>query len=120
MREIKFRAWDPASGYMTRGNTLKGAFNKAQNEHFVWDDDVILMQYTGLKDKNGVDIYEGDILCTKNYGTNPPQIWEVVWSPNNTYFAGFGYKARNGIINSLSQAFTVTRDMEVIGNIWEA
>lgn len=117
-REIKFRAWDDAiihimpqmvGPFMIKNSVLASYANI----------NAPLMQYTGLKDKNGVEIYEGDILRTKNYGSHPPQIWEVVWSPNNTYFTGFGYKARNGIINSLSQAFTVTRDMEVIGNIYE-
>lgn len=60
MREIKFRAWDgnqmfvPAirhSGYDL--NELLQSFG---------DDGLKLMQYTGLKDKNGVEIYEGDIL----------------------------------------------------------
>lgn len=60
MREIKFRAWDgkrifvPAihhSGYDL--NELLYSFDS---------DGVKLMQYTGLKDKNGMEIYEGDIL----------------------------------------------------------
>jgi len=57
-REIKFRAWLPISKAMTTmfGFTLnlEGKIN-TQNG-------AILMQYTGLKDKNGKEIYEGDIV----------------------------------------------------------
>lgn len=111
-RVIKFRVWDKE----------KKHFVKTFVENFV--NPIIspqyeLNQFTGLFDKNDKEIYEGDILRTKNYGNTPPQIWEVVWSPDNSHFTGFGYKARNGIVNSLSHAFTVSRDMEVIGNIYE-
>lgn len=58
MREIKFRVWDKAHAVMMDWGQYKG---KLVAEDFT-DDDLMLMQYTGLKDKNGKEIYEGDIL----------------------------------------------------------
>ena len=69
MNKIKFRAWDKDGCYTK--NCKPGMIEDIQGStlwsSIIYDDDFELMQYTGLKDKNGKEIYEGDILQVLGY-----------------------------------------------------
>lgn len=67
MREIRFRFWEKNVKRMERCVELN-PFYIGDGDRLRWNrDEVELMQYTGLKDRNGVEIYEGDIVKCKIY-----------------------------------------------------
>lgn len=77
MREIKFRAWDKADGF----NNDFGSMSYGVRHDC---DATEIMQYTGLKDKNGVEIYEGDLLNVfyENNGYNHDLLMRVFCNPS--------------------------------------
>ncbi|MCK4819777.1 hypothetical protein KA005_28680 [bacterium] len=69
MREIKFRAWDKKNKRMFTGDELNAIYYTGiivivadNNDWMIGKEDYVLMQYTGLTDANGKDVYEGDIV----------------------------------------------------------
>ncbi len=148
MREIKFRAWDKDKCVMlddvfyTKTPHGYGEYSvvlpfKSENYYKAWgtkgwktDDahnvykyDLPLMQYTGLKDKNGVEIYEGDIVAIDMWqGNEHGYIAEdgvIKWYEQSSAFKWFSLEddPSDGHNYWLSQADSKQR--EVIGNIYE-
>ena len=126
MRELKFRAWDrDCKGYccgVDIGNLLTGlAYNNGRKSEIVKDkilaEHFILEQYTGLKDKNGKEIYEGDIVSEEfEYdGEKAKTIWQVRWCDDECAFEL--HYARGFEIDDCS--LDAGENYEVVGNIHE-
>jgi len=108
MREIKFRAWSHNSFiYFSKPEDFKWFFGGFDGPERTLTD-CKLNQYTGLKDKNGKEIYEGDIIyhhhSDKEYRLQGIVKFEVKWS-------GFYFAENRGMNTN-----TV---YEIIGNIYE-
>ena len=114
MREIKFRVWDKnAKVIWIPEKILNDNFkDKIRTEN----DIIILMQFTGLKDKKGKEIYEGDILkADSSYHSwgHPKDDWfygEVKFDSTMGYYCVFEKTNRTDIDEV---------HIEVIGNIYE-
>lgn len=64
MRQIKFRAWHEDKGMIDDPPTVLVESASLNSNLETYEElDYVLMQYTGIKDKNGVEIYEGDIIA---------------------------------------------------------
>ncbi len=125
MREIKFRAWDKEENkwyrpvfeaykgnlhelLMTFSGDLTAHTMTGLNHESLYPNKYEIMQYTGLKDKNGKEIYEGDVLSTPK-GNQVVQWWQ----------GGFSLRGKNIMDTRMyTNAFSEMPRCEVIGNIY--
>lgn len=119
MREIKFRAWDNTCKVMKYCDFEKlvytdhsNDFRVMCNEGYLNNRPYPLMQFTGLKDKNGKEIYEGDILSNKDTDGN----MVVNWCPIS---AGFCLDKKGWMFSHYFKEAVDANQCEVIGNIYE-
>ena len=116
---IKFRVWDKEENKMHKVKTIefsrRGARiihlaevnSNGKGDHKRWHSSVELMQSTGLKDKNGVEIYEGDII---------ENIYkEIGFIKNCNDALCFSRKERNFYLSGIGAG----RPFKILGNIYE-
>ena len=107
MKEIKFRAWDKRDNKMRTPDRC--GFYVGSSNGLAYDNEIEvceefeLMQYTGLKDLKGKEIYEGDIVKTYRFNRLIVQ-WDYdQW----------------GLFDGICNEQSIDDDIEVIGNIYE-
>lgn len=120
MREIKYRAWDKEYKSMHEVSYIDWDGKEVgydNGNYYANLERCVLMQYTGLRDKNGKEIYEGDIIGhEKDDSESRVSHHVVVW--HDTGFMGKQICSYGSFIGL--EAWTQDRDgYAVIGNIYE-
>lgn len=106
MRDLKFRAWDNDNKvFLKPEELLIRAFNGAVlNWNKEMTNNVIIQQFTGLLDKSGKEIYEGDIVNTTARG-----VCKIIWNDNENAFR----------LEKFDELPLSLLRLEVIGNVFE-
>jgi uncharacterized phage protein (TIGR01671 family) len=125
MREIKFRAWIEKAGQMASWENMKKQCDRLS---LLEMPGFIIMQYTGLKDKNGKEIYEGDVIKI-TYGKEDKRFGFGKGMITDVYFDKGAFRYRHddnsGSVLDFNSAQiikgyeSITQDVEIIGNIHE-
>ena len=121
MRNIKFRAWDYDTQRMIFESDIVFHDGTAYASKRDYKDcisiDMELMQYTGLKDKNGVEIYEGDIISVFDCNTEFIGSGEVIFK-NYSYCVRW-LESKDEYIMTFDECDFDCKTINVIGNIYE-
>jgi len=106
-RELKFRAWDTTYGIMldSDSSSISYIFALAKKDNFT------VLQYTGLKDKNGVEIYEGDIVKAYSEDFENENFFGKVIFDKGCFLTWINKNDIRGVWSG--------DDIKVIGNIFE-
>lgn len=127
MNNLKFRAWDKKLKLLgdvsyIDFNSKKIIYHNGFVNYYVNFEDVEIMQSTGLKDKNGKEIFEGDIInCGYLFNGSPfDELDEYEEEKGVVKFVncGFNIKFKNDT-NLFIDIMESCEDIEVIGNIYE-
>ena len=112
-RIIKFRAWDKVKKLMLN-NVSTGTITIWDNNKNAESKDCVFMQYTGLKDKNGKELFEGDCLGGVFEGCCIE--WCNKCKSFQCFIKGYGCMACQGDVHWYE---LINEDFEIIGNIYE-